>query len=200
MQLIEEKNYLENLKHNSQIYPDDYWKMEELCKGHLRERVEIRYFRKLPDYLQLFLIKKIFWFGPGGDEFVFFLKDVSHPTLVKKTARLVEAVRELTKIISAHLAKNQVLNMIHEGVKVSPEYDSLTGLLSFTQFKEETELIIVGDQLLKEYSNYLMGFLENEQEVYFSRVVADQFVLFMPCRDMNGLRGEFEEMLYKKRR
>lgn len=43
MQLIEEKNYLENLKHNSQIYPDDYWKMEELCKGHLRERVEIRF-------------------------------------------------------------------------------------------------------------------------------------------------------------
>lgn len=27
----------------SQIYPDDYWKMEELCKGHLRERVEIRF-------------------------------------------------------------------------------------------------------------------------------------------------------------
>ena len=128
----------------------------------------------------------------------------------------------LTKIISAHLAKNQVLNMIHEGVKVSPEYDSLTGLLSFTQFKEETERIIVGgyatshvmvyhdfddfkyfnqkygyqmgNQLLKEYSNYLMGFLENEQEVYFSRVVADQFVLFMPCRDMNGLRGKFEKI------
>lgn len=128
----------------------------------------------------------------------------------------------LTKIISAHLAKNQVLNMIHEGVKVSPAYDSLTGLLSFTQFKEETERIIVGgyatshvmvyhdfddfkyfnqkygyqmgDQLLKEYSNYLMGFLENEQEVYFSRVVADQFVLFMPCRDMNGLRGKFEKI------
>lgn len=49
-----------------------------------------------------------------------FLKDVSHPTLVKKTARLVEAVRELTKIISAHLAKNQVLNMIQVGENVSP--------------------------------------------------------------------------------
>lgn len=32
-----------NQKTISQIYPDDYWKMEELCKGHLRERVEIRF-------------------------------------------------------------------------------------------------------------------------------------------------------------
>lgn len=127
---------------------------------------------------------------------------------------------ELTKIISAHLAKNQVLNMVHQGVKVSSEYDSLTGLISFVQFKEETEKIIVGgyatahamlysdfdnfkyfnqkygyqegDQLLKEYSNYMMSFLENEQETYFSRVVADQFVMFIPCEDVEKMREKIE--------
>lgn len=129
---------------------------------------------------------------------------------------------ELTKIISAHLAKNQILNMIHKGIMASPEYDSLTGLLSFSKFKDETERFIVGgyatshlmayidfdnfkyfnqkygyevgDQLLKEYSHYLVSVLENEQEVYFSRVVADQFVLFTPYKDLGRIREYFEQI------
>lgn len=115
---------------------------------------------------------------------------------------------ELTKIISAHLVKSQTLNIIHKSAVEFMEYDSLTGLLSFPKFKEETEKIIVGgyavshlmvyidfnnfkhfnqkygyetgDQLLKDYCNHVIENLENEQEIYFSRVVADQFVLFMP--------------------
>lgn len=46
---------------------------------------------------------------------------------------------ELTKIISAHLAKSQVLNMIHKSTVAPLEYDPLTGLLAFSIFKEETE-------------------------------------------------------------
>ena len=37
----------------------------------------------------------------------------------------------------------------------------------------------IGDQLLKEYSNYMIEKLENGREIYFTRVVADQFILFM---------------------
>ena len=128
---------------------------------------------------------------------------------------------ELTKIISAHLAKNQVLNMVYQSVAKTPEYDSLTGLLSFSKFKEETERLIIGDyanfhimvyidfdnfkyfnqkygygmgdQILKEYANYMIDSLENNQDMYFSRVIADQFVLFMPC----GNPQEAAEMFYR---
>lgn len=115
---------------------------------------------------------------------------------------------ELTKIISAHLAKKLAMNASHQGITSSPEYDPLTGLLSFSRFREEVERIIVGgyatshvmvysdfenfkyfnqkwgystgDQLLKEFANYIIGTLRDESEVYFTRVVADQFIIFMP--------------------
>ncbi len=129
---------------------------------------------------------------------------------------------ELTKIISAHLAKNQVLNMVHQSAARTPEYDSLTGLLSFSKFKEETERLIVGgyanshimvysdfdnfkyfnqkygygmgDQILKEYTNYVIESLENDPDMYFSRVIADQFVLFMPCQNPKAAAEKFHQM------
>lgn len=129
---------------------------------------------------------------------------------------------ELTKIISAHLAKSQVLNMVHQNSLGALHYDSLTGLLSFPKFKEETERMIVGgyakshvmvysdfdnfkyfnqkygyrmgDQVLKEYSNYLIEMLENEQDTYFSRVVADQFVIFMACQSPEQAAEKFNRL------
>lgn len=116
---------------------------------------------------------------------------------------------EVTKIISAHLAKNQVMNSVHQSGVAAVELDSLTGLISFSRFREEAERIIVGgygntyvmiyldfvdfkkvnrtygysagDRLLKEFSNYVVENLKTAAEVYFTRVVADQFILFMPC-------------------
>ena len=115
---------------------------------------------------------------------------------------------ELTKIISAHLVKCQAINDSNRGAFAIPDYDALTGLLSFTRFKEVAERLIVGgyakqyiilytdfcgfkyfnqkygymagDQLLKEFSNYIIETLREEQDSYFTRVVADQFILFMP--------------------
>ena len=120
---------------------------------------------------------------------------------------------ELTKIIAAHIARNQALNTAHQGIAASPEYDSLTGLISFSRFREEVERIIVGgyatshiliytdfedfkffnrkygysagDQLLKEFCNHIIGTMKNESEVYFTRVFADQFVLFMPYTEID---------------
>lgn len=113
---------------------------------------------------------------------------------------------ELTKIISAHLAKNQALNASNQGVGALPEYDSLTGLLSFHRFREEVERLIVGgfatshaliytdfeefsrvnreygfstgDMLLKEFSSSVIDSIENGEDTFFSRIVADHFVLF----------------------
>lgn len=118
---------------------------------------------------------------------------------------------ELTKIVSAHLAKKQAMNAWHKSL-MAPDYDELTGLLGFSRFREETERMIVGrkfssslmmytdfvdfqgfnqkygysmgDQLLKEFSNYLMEMMEDEADVYFARIVSDQFVMFRPFEEM----------------
>lgn len=115
---------------------------------------------------------------------------------------------ELTKVISANLAKSQVPNVIGAGRYSRNDYDYLTGLLSFTRFREEVERVIVGaransyamvysdfenfkyynqrygyaagDQLLKDFANYIISMMEDAEKVYFTRVVSDQFLLFMP--------------------
>lgn len=115
---------------------------------------------------------------------------------------------EVTKIIAAYLAKNQVVNVSNASSVIPNEYDHLTGLLSFARFREEVERIIVGgyarsyamvytdfdnfkyynqkygysmgDELLKEFATYIIGTMTNTESVYFSRVVSDQFILFMP--------------------
>lgn len=38
----------------------------------------------------------------------------------------------------------------------------------------------MGDELLKEFANDIIGTMQNTEDVYFSRVVSDQFLLFMP--------------------
>lgn len=129
---------------------------------------------------------------------------------------------ELTKMISAHLAKSLAMNASISNILAQPEYDAVTGLLSFTKFKEETERLIVGgyacgygmayldfedfkhfnrkygyssgDELLKDYCGYMMNFLEGKPEVYFSRVVADQFILFLPCDDAGETAAWLEQL------
>ncbi len=119
---------------------------------------------------------------------------------------------EITKIISAHLAKNQALNASDQSFLSAPGYDPLTGLISFSRFREEVERRIiggeakgcmliytdfenftyfnqkcgysVGDQILKEFSNYVIERLQNEESVYFTRVISDQFILY--CYSIPG--------------
>lgn len=117
-------------------------------------------------------------------------------------------VGELTKIISSNLAKRQTPNTFGLGSFSSNDYDHLTGLLSFARFREEVERIIVGgyadsyamvysdfenfkyynqsygyamgDRLLKDFANYIIGTLEQTENVFFTRVVSDQFLMFFP--------------------
>lgn len=121
-------------------------------------------------------------------------------------------VRGQAKMVSAHLCKDVMEKSFLQGAEVVPGYDSLTGLLSFTRFREEVHRLIVnqhahsyimvygdfenfryfntkygyeqGDHLLKEFSNYVIDKLELGTQSYFSRVVSDQFVLFMPYEDL----------------
>lgn len=123
---------------------------------------------------------------------------------------------ELTKLISAHLAKKQALNSHYRSVANTPQYDSLTGLLSFSLFREEAERIIVGncgadhamiytdienfkffnqkygyhtgDWLLKEFATFVSELLSSSgEDTYFSRIYGDHFVLFQPCENAQCL-------------
>ncbi len=90
----------------------------------------------------------------------------------------------------------------------SGDYDNLTGLISFTRFMElagralsdnltDTYVVVYsdienftvynriygyekGDRLLKDFTNYIISTISKKTETYFTRIVSDQFVLFMP--------------------
>ena len=52
---------------------------------------------------------------------------------------------EVTKLISAHLARAQAINEIRSDLLNGPEYDSLTGLISFSRFHVELERLVIGN-------------------------------------------------------
>lgn len=117
---------------------------------------------------------------------------------------------EITKIINAYLTKHLAANAINRGMVAAPDFDRLTGLLSFGRFREEIEHKIVGgyadghiivysdfenfkyfnekygyavgDQVLKEFSNYLVAGVRAVGDVYMTRVAGDQFAVYLPYR------------------
>lgn len=127
---------------------------------------------------------------------------------------------ELTKIISAHLEKHLAINEINQSIFSEPNYDFLTGLISFPKFREEVERLIVGehagsniiiytdfqnftyinqkygyatgDQLLKEFTHYIIKVLGEDEEVYFTRVVSDQFIIFLPYDDIEHVEKNIQ--------
>ena len=71
----------------------DYFKYANDTYGHLfGDQVLVA----LANLLKLLFDEKDVLMRAGGDEFVVFLKDIGHSTLVKKAMNLVKAVRELS--------------------------------------------------------------------------------------------------------
>ena len=119
-------------------------------------------------------------------------------------------VSELTRLIAACIGKLQRVNSSGTDGFEIPEYDYLTGLLSFGKFREAVERVTMaavrskvpyvmvcsdfenfeeynlqygyaaGDQLLKDFADYIIGTMQDQNSVYFTRAVADQFILYMP--------------------
>ncbi len=115
---------------------------------------------------------------------------------------------EVVKLFSAYRKRRIGVNKCDCGYMNVSEYDNLTGLISFSRFRDDVEHIIVsktglphimvysdienfteynkaygyekGDILLKEFANYIIGTMSKQEETYFSRIVSDQFILFMP--------------------
>ena len=115
---------------------------------------------------------------------------------------------EVVKLFSVYRRRRQGVNQSDCGCMHVCDYDNLTGLMSFSKFRDQVERIIVscsrlphvmvysdignfteynkeygyekGDLLLKEFANYIIGTMQKQEETYFSRIVSDQFILFMP--------------------
>lgn len=122
---------------------------------------------------------------------------------------------ELTKIIAAHLAKSNALNFEQKGCFLCEEHDQLTGLMSFHRFREDTERLIVsghaknyamiytdfvdfkqmnqaygytsGDNLLQEFVNYIIDGMQEKNDTYYTRVMADHFLMFKECRNEKAM-------------
>ena len=129
---------------------------------------------------------------------------------------------EVTKIISAHLARRQAVNERGEERLYWSDYDSLTGLISFSRFRVELERLVIGsyaasdyllymdfagfkyfnqkygysrgDQLLKEFCGYCTEKLGDEEGVYFTRIVSDQFLLLLPGKERKDIVKEAEKI------
>ena len=65
---------------------------------------------------------------------------------------MLKQISEVTKIISTHFAKNEIMNHAYQGAITRMEHDTLTGLISFERFHEEIERIILSNKT----NNYLM--------------------------------------------
>ena len=135
---------------------------------------------------------------------------------------MLKQLSEVTKIIAAHFAKNQVMNHAYQGAITQMEHDTLTGLISFGRFHEEVERIIlankttnymmmytdfenfkyfnykygytVGDQLLKDFCSSVISNAKEKHNLYFTRVVSDQFLMFRPAtRERDDFQKIIEE-------
>lgn len=112
----------------------------------------------------------------------------------------------LTKIIAAYLYRKESAKAAGASHVLSPEYDSLTGLLSFSSFREEAQKVMeehpdvtylmvysdfegfkyfnkklgycAGDQLLKEFGTYLFCEMGHVSSILAARIVADRFAMF----------------------
>ena len=133
---------------------------------------------------------------------------------------MLKQLSEVTKIISAHAEKNQIMNHIYQGAVTRMEHDTLTGLISFGRFHEEVELVIlankdqnylmmytdfdnfklfnykygysIGDQLLKDFCASVISKAENKHSLYFTRIVSDQFLMF---RSVSYEKDDYDKII-----
>lgn len=133
---------------------------------------------------------------------------------------MLKQLSEVTKIISAHAEKNQIMNHIYQGAVTRMEHDTLTGLISFGRFHEEVERVIlankdqnylmmytdfdnfklfnykygysIGDQLLKDFCASVISKAENKHSLYFTRIVSDQFLMF---RSVSYEKNDYDKII-----
>ena len=142
----------------------------------------------------------------GGDEFVIFVKDILNIELVRKNVELMQKIRELqfgktgcTITCSAgccYLPENvsgYTYDQLFENADIAlykakergknfanKTSDYMMIYMDFENFKYFNYKYgyTLGDQVLKDFCSFIIGKTEEKHNLYFTRVVSDQFLMF----------------------
>ena len=193
---VEIPKYCDYLRDKTRIYPDDRWKAIEFYSGRIKGPIDIR---EVDDdgcisrkRLETVSISEN---GDAGEPGILFGMVIDVTGEWRQEDRLD---KDLSQVKEAAAPCN--------GCGGYPEYDQVTGLPSFNRFREEIDNVIAagkgegcflvytdlenfkyfnrkygyaaGDQLLREFTGYIIDTLKNRNTAHFTRVVADQFLLF----------------------
>lgn len=144
-----------------------------------------------------------------------------------------QQLSELSKIMAAHHGQSRRINACQNVVLSENKLDSLTGLITFSQFRERMEEKIVsglaknhaviytdferfnlinqkygyafGDKLLQLFTKFVSDALSDKNNILFSRIVADQFILFRPYENIadaemrvNAINNRFMDYVSKQ--
>ncbi len=229
--------YLSYVETNPHLFDEDRWKMKEFFQGKLRGSVEVRVrdlsgrnYRKLLDGSRMRdrFNDQVVLVGSSRD---ITMEKSLQEQLKEKASRdsLTGLYNHSTgkELINDYLRHLDSPRDFRRDILSVAEYDSLTGLLSFTRFREEMDRMIVGgnaasyvvifsdfagfkyfnqkcgyhtgDQVLREFASHIIESIQHETGVYFTRVVADQFILFLPtvkalkqvAEDVHRINAEF---------
>lgn len=190
---VEIPKYCDYLRDKTRIYPDDRWKAIEFYSGRIKGPIDIRevdndgYVSR--KRLETVSIEEDEEEGPG----ILF-------------GMVIDVTGEWHQEERLELGQYRKEEEICNGCAGYPEYDQITGLPSFNRFREEVDRVIAsgkgkdcllvytdlenfkyfnrkygyaaGDQLLREFTGYIIDTLKKRNTAHFTRVVADQFLLF----------------------
>ena len=124
-----------------------------------------------------------------------------------------QQLNELTKIITAHYRQSRAINAPQHNLLTNTKVDNLTGLINFSQLCEKMEELILsgrannyaiiftdferfnlinqkygyafGNKLLQSFTSFVSNALIDKRNILFSRVMADQFILFRPYENID---------------
>ncbi len=191
---VEIPKYCDYLRDKTRIYPDDRWKAIEFYSGRIKGPIDIR---EVDDEgcVSRKRLETVSIAGEEGEPGILFGMVIDVTGEWRQEERLEQ---ELGRMREAEAPCN--------GCGGYPEYDQVTGLPSFNRFREEIDKVIsdgkgegcllvytdlenfkyfnrkygyaAGDQLLREFTGYIIDTLKKRNTAHFTRVVADQFLLF----------------------
>lgn len=186
--------YCDYLRDKTRIYPDDRWKTIEFYSGRIKGPIDIREVDE-DGCISRKRLETVSVEDEAGEPGILFGMVIDVTGEWHQEERLEH---ELDQLKEAGSPCN--------GCGGYPEYDQVTGLPSFNRFREEVDNVIAsgkgencllvytdlenfkyfnkkygyaaGDQLLREFTDYIIDTLKKRNTAYFTRVVADQFILF----------------------
>ena len=188
--------YCDYLRDKTRIYPDDRWKAIEFYSGRIKGPIDIR---EVDD--DGCISRKRLETVSISEEEDAGESDILFGMVIDVTGEWHQEER-----LEHELVQMKAAGTPCSCCTGYPEYDKVTGLPSFNRFREEIDNVLTdgkgegyllvytdlenfkyfnrkygyaaGDQLLREFTGYIIDTLKKCNTAHFTRVVADQFLLF----------------------